>query len=80
VILDIVLKKGNGFEVLRQTAVQEYRSKIMVLTNYAYPEYRERSLNMGADYFFDKSMELHLALEKAAEMADDIHVCTNISE
>jgi len=78
VILDILLKRGNGFEVLKQAAGSKKRPKIMVLTNYAYPEYRRRSLDMGADYFFDKSLELHLALEKVAEMAGTGYLFTNI--
>lgn len=36
---------------------------VIVLTNYAYPQYRERFLASGADYFFDKSTELDLMLQ-----------------
>ena len=33
--------------------------KVIVLTNYAFPQYRERSIALGADYFFDKAREYH---------------------
>jgi DNA-binding NarL/FixJ family response regulator len=32
-------------------------SHVIVLTNEAYPEIRNRCLDAGADYFFDKSTE-----------------------
>jgi DNA-binding NarL/FixJ family response regulator len=34
-------------------------SHVIVLTNEAYPEIRNRCLDAGADYFFDKSTEYH---------------------
>ena len=34
-----------------------------MFTNYAFPQYRERSLSLGADYFFDKSREFHRVRE-----------------
>jgi hypothetical protein len=36
---------------------------VIVLTNYAYPQYRDRFLASGADYFFDKSAELDQMLQ-----------------
>jgi DNA-binding NarL/FixJ family response regulator len=57
-VLDLQLKQGSGLGVLR--ALQHRRPPhtcLIVLTNYAIPQYRSKSLQLGADYFFDKSRE-----------------------
>jgi len=36
---------------------------VIVLTNYAFPQYRAKSLALGADYFFDKAREYHRVRE-----------------
>lgn len=59
VIVDIQLRSGTGFDVLE--ALQTNRggrpATKIVLTNHARPEYRDRSFQLGADAFFDKSSE-----------------------
>jgi hypothetical protein len=40
-----------------------------VFTNYSFPQYRERSIALGADHFFDKSREFHRVREVLADMA-----------
>lgn len=58
VVLDLQLKQGSGLGVLR--ALQGRRPShtcLIVLTNYAIPQYRSKSMQLGADYFFDKSRE-----------------------
>jgi DNA-binding NarL/FixJ family response regulator len=59
VITDIRLKEGNGIEVVRQvrSALDGAQPRIFVLSNYAYPEYRQQCELAGADDFFDKSSE-----------------------
>lgn len=59
VIVDIQLRSGTGFDVLealQATADGRSATKI-VLTNHASPEYRDRSFQLGADAFFDKSSQ-----------------------
>jgi DNA-binding NarL/FixJ family response regulator len=71
-ILDLQLKDGNGLRVLK--AVREQLADagtIAVFTNYAFPQYRKRSLELGADYFFDKSRELPRLVGLAADMANE---------
>jgi DNA-binding NarL/FixJ family response regulator len=36
---------------------------VMVLTTYAFKEFRQRCLALGADYFFDKSTEFERVTE-----------------
>jgi len=69
-ILDLQLKQGNGLGVLKALDGQ-HAGKIAVLTNYAFPQYRTRSLALGADFFFDKSREMSRVLEVAADLAQE---------
>lgn len=63
VLLDIRLDQGTGLDVLKAVKTRGEPPVVIVLTNYAYPQYRERYLASGAEYFFDKSAELDLMLE-----------------
>jgi len=70
-VLDLQLKEGTGLRVLQKLR-QDGRpgsSKVIVFTNYAFPQYRDRSLMFGADFFFDKSREFHRVREVLADLA-----------
>ncbi|MBN1495953.1 MAG: response regulator transcription factor [Spirochaetes bacterium] len=69
VILDIVLHNGNGFEVLKRVRAAGLKSRIMILTNHSFWHYRMISSEMGADLFFDKSIELEKAIQAVRAMA-----------
>lgn len=57
-ILDLQLLQGTGLGVLRNLGSHRRAGTlVIVLTNYAIPLYRERSMQLGADYFFDKAHE-----------------------
>jgi len=62
-VVDIFLKDGNGLEVLRAVKDRETGQRLVVLTNYAAPDIRQRAIGAGADAVFDKSTELELFLE-----------------
>lgn len=57
-IVDLFLKRGNGLGVLHACRNRAPHQKVIVLSNYATPDMRERSEQLGADAFFDKSAEL----------------------
>ena len=57
VILDIRLPGINGIELLRRIKREHPATRVMMLTNYPYPKYRQQSLAAGADYFFQKATE-----------------------
>lgn len=57
IIIDVQLRNGRGIELLQEMKRIDPASRVIVLTNEAYPEIRNRCLAAGADYFFDKSTE-----------------------
>jgi DNA-binding NarL/FixJ family response regulator len=63
VLLDIRLDEGTGLDVIKQIKKAGQPPVVIVLTNYAYPQYRERFMQYGAEYFFDKSQELDVMLQ-----------------
>jgi DNA-binding NarL/FixJ family response regulator len=68
-IVDLQLLHGTGLGVLR--ALSGHRSpdsRVIVLTNYAIPSYRTHSMQLGADYFFDKAREFG----RIVDVLDDI--------
>jgi len=60
VVIDIALRQGNGFDVLKSLRDQPPAKQPLriVLTNYTLASYRNAAKRMGADYFFDKSNEI----------------------
>ena len=71
VITDIRLRQGNGIEVVRQirSGPGAAQPRIFVLSNYAYPEYRQECAQAGADGFFDKSSEYDRLLQTLQQQA-----------
>lgn len=71
VILDLQLKQGTGFAVLKALPPGGLQRKttVIVFTNYAFPQLRTRSLLLGANYFFDKARELHRVHDVVADLA-----------
>jgi DNA-binding NarL/FixJ family response regulator len=54
-ILDIRMPEMNGIEVLKKIRELKMIVKVCILTNYAYPQYRKRCFETGADYFLRKT-------------------------
>jgi DNA-binding NarL/FixJ family response regulator len=79
-ILDLQLREGTGLGVLK--AMQGLRGDndrvAMIFTNYGFRQYRERTMALGADYFFDKARDfdaLRAAVtERAAQAASGSRV------
>lgn len=59
-ILDLHLRQGTGFGVLKALSRLAKRPTVVVLTNYALPQYREQALALGAHHFLDKSADFGL--------------------
>ena len=56
-IIDVQMRNGGGIDLLQDIKRMNPAPQLIVLTNEAYPEIRNRCLDAGADYFFDKSTE-----------------------
>ena len=59
VIVDLKLRGGSGMAVIEKLRSAKLipQPKIIVFTNHPFPEIRRRAMQLGADYFFDKSAE-----------------------
>jgi len=58
VILDIRLPGLSGIDVLKNIRAKKLPIRVIMLTNYPYPQYRKKCEELGADYFFDKVTEI----------------------
>ena len=68
IILDLNMPEMGGVEVLMRIKEIPVRTKVCILTNYSFPQYRSRCLAMGADYFLNKSEDF----EKTSLVISDI--------
>ena len=59
VIVDLKLRVGSGMAVIEKLRAAKFdlQPKIIVFTNHPFPEIRKRAMQLGADYFYDKSAE-----------------------
>lgn len=59
IILDISLPDTSGIEVLKVIKENHPDSCVAILTNYTYLPYRNKCMELGADYFLDKSVDFN---------------------
>lgn len=76
VILDIRMPGGNGFSALEAIKKRDDPPIIIMFTNYPYLQYRKRSIDLGADYFFYKAIET----EKLLKLIKDLMHTENKTE
>ncbi len=69
IILDIRMPMINGLDVLKTLVDASYKPVIIVLTQYPYPQYREKCIELGADYFLEKSGEIEQVLTIVQNLA-----------
>jgi DNA-binding NarL/FixJ family response regulator len=70
-ILDLQLRHGTGFGVLR--SLGDDRPAVIVFTNYALPEYRRRAEQLGVEYFLNKSLEFERLPEVIKTLVEEPH-------
>jgi DNA-binding NarL/FixJ family response regulator len=70
-LLDLQLRDGHGLNVLQALRSPSARPRltIIVLTNFASVQYRRRCMDLGADYFFDKSRQYDRVCDVLEELA-----------
>ena len=57
IVLDLHLKQGTGFGVMKALATLQRKPTVIVLTNFGLPEYEKASLAFGAALFLDKARD-----------------------
>ena len=57
-IIDLFLKQGSGLGVLAACRDRKPEQKVVVLSNYATADIRQRCAQLGVDAVFDKSNEI----------------------
>jgi DNA-binding NarL/FixJ family response regulator len=62
-VVDLFLKEGSGLGVLASCRERNASQRVVVLTNYATADIRERCMKLGANAVFDKSNELDAFLD-----------------
>jgi len=63
VILDIRLPGINGIELLKKIKAEQPTITVIMLTDYPYRQYRQQSMQAGADYFFHKATEFKKVID-----------------
>ena len=69
VIIDIFLKGGSGLGVLRHATGLKRDAKLVVLSNYATPDMRQKCIELGAHRVFDKSDEIDSLIQYCGRLA-----------
>jgi two-component system, OmpR family, response regulator len=72
-ILDLHLRQGTGFGVLKALAHIPSPPQVVVLTNYSLPQYREQAMALGAHYFLDKSADFGRLPDLIGQINQQLH-------
>ena len=73
VILDIRMPRINGIKVLEAIKKDDESPTVIIFTNYLYPQYRKKCMDLGADFFFDKSTEFEKLFDTVKYL---VHNCS----
>lgn len=68
IVLDIRMPGGTGMDIIDDIKKFNPKITIVILTNYHFPEYKQKCLDKGADYFFSKSGEYEKVIEVIEEL------------
>ena len=71
VILDSRLPDENGIEVLKEIKKFNTDMKVIIFSNHSFPQYREKCLTLGADFYFDKATEFEKVPRTIAQWAHE---------
>jgi two-component system, OmpR family, response regulator len=73
IILDLHLRQGSGFGVMRALTTTQMKPRIVVLTNYDLPEYKIAAFALGATHFLDKARDYGRLPEVLQEICETHH-------
>ncbi len=80
VILDIRMPRKSGIEVLKELKKGKSAPVIIMLTNYPYPQYRNKCLEAGADFFLDKSADFEKIKDILKQLSQNSSAVLNRSK
>lgn len=69
-IIDLFLKQGSGLGVLAACRDRKAWQKVVVLSNYATADIRQRCAQLGVDAVFDKSNEIDALVDYCIQHSD----------
>ena len=69
-IVDLFLKQGSGLGVIEACRSRDAGQRVVVLSNYATADMRQRCIELGADAVFDKSNEIDALVEYCIAASD----------
>lgn len=67
-IVDLFLRQGSGLGVVAACQNRQPHQRVIVLSNYATLDVRQRCKELGVDAIFDKSNEIDALLDFCMEM------------
>jgi DNA-binding NarL/FixJ family response regulator len=74
IILDVELKNSSGFDVLKYVKNEKFSHKpiVIMFTNHS-SLYKEKAIELGTDYFFDKINDLDNLLNTIKSLVQTCH-------
>jgi DNA-binding NarL/FixJ family response regulator len=72
VVMDLRMPGGGGEEILQFLKSQSWNIVTVVLTNFPYLQLRNKCMELGADYFLDKSTEFEQIIDIVAVVYGNI--------
>ncbi|MES2415027.1 MAG: response regulator [Pseudomonadota bacterium] len=69
-IIDLFLKQGSGLGILSACRGRRNGQKVVVLSNYATADIRQRCAQIGVDAVFDKSNEIDALVDYCIELVN----------
>ena len=72
VTLDIKMPGVDGIDVLKYIKNNNQKIRVIMLTNYAFPQYRKKCMELGADYFFKKSTEFENIMDALKKLNQNL--------
>ena len=70
IVVDLVLREGNGLDVLETVCQAKSRPVALVLTNHTTRAYRDAAARLGVDRFYDKSSDIPEMFRFLKDLAD----------
>lgn len=70
VIVDLRMPGGSGMDLIPYAREHNPNAVVIVLTNFPYKQYREKCTQLGADYFYDKSLEFETMIDTVRDLTE----------